>query len=73
MYGKLQPGLSEDELNKLIKEVLKKMNKTELDLKEAYRALERDIRWEESTLEEYLQDMRHHGDYRRYTHHRRCR
>jgi uncharacterized protein YdiU (UPF0061 family) len=58
MYGKLQPGLSEDELNKLIKEVLKKMNKTELDLKEAYRALERAIRWEESTLEEYLQDMR---------------
>ena len=48
MYGKLQPGMDEDKLNELIKETLRKMGMTELELQEAHRAWEKAKRWEDS-------------------------
>ncbi len=57
MYGKIQPALDEDKLNELIKETLKHMKISELDLQEAQEAWEKAKRWEEDPGE-IAQDRR---------------
>lgn len=57
MFGKIQPGVDDDVLNELIKEVMEKMGITELDLRNAQMAWERAQRWEyEGAAEEIRND-----------------